>query len=159
MRSNRLVFALAIFLLLGCEPQDRRPGLWLSGEVASTPPDWNFTNEHMEIFVETRPWWGIPHSVTTVVATSNGELFVPSIYDEPVEFPGTKLWNKNVAADPNVRLKIGEKIYELRAHHVEDAEEFMIGFQALADKYPFWQQVLEDEAKRPPFVVIRMDPR
>lgn len=159
MRSNRLVFAVAIFLLLGCEPQDRRPGLWLSGEVASTPPDWNFTNEHMEIFVETRPWWGIPHSVTTVVATSNGELFVPSIYDEPVEFPGTKLWNKNVAADPNVRLKIGEKIYELRAHHVEDAEEFMIGFQALADKYPFWQQVLEDEAKRPPFVVIRMDPR
>ena len=51
MRSNRVIFALAIFLLLGCEPQDRRPGLWLSGEVASTPADWNFTNEHMEIFV------------------------------------------------------------------------------------------------------------
>jgi hypothetical protein len=159
MRSNRLVLVLAALLLVGCEPQDRRPGLWLSGEVAPTPSDWTFSNEQMEIFVETRPWYGIRHSVTTVVATSNGKLFVPSIYSEPAEFPGDKYWNSTIASDPNVRLKIGEKIYELRAQHVEDPEEFMVGFQALADKYPFWQQVLEDEAKRPPFVVIRMDPR
>jgi hypothetical protein len=158
MCRKGLFFAM-LLLLLGCEPQDRRPGLWLSGQVAPIPEDWGFANEYPEIFVETRTWYGIPHSVTTVVATTNGKLYVPSIYDEAIEFPGTKFWNENIAADPDVRLKIGDKIYELRAHLVEDADEYRVGFRALAAKYPFWQQALEDETKRPPFVVIRMDPR
>lgn len=154
-----MVVTAAIVLVQACEPQDRRPGLWVSGEVASTPSDWGFTNEHMEIFVETQTWYWLPHSVTTTVATSGGKVYVPSIYSEPTEFPGTKRWNKNIASNQNVRLKIGEDIFEMRAHHVTDPAEFEIGFQALADKYPFWSQAHDDESKRPPFVVIRMDPR
>ena len=73
----------------GCEPKDRCPGLWLSGEVSALPEDLSFIADHPEIFVETRPWYGIPFSVTTVIGTRNGRLYVPSIYDEELPFPGT----------------------------------------------------------------------
>jgi hypothetical protein len=29
---------VSVFLLAACEPKDRRPGLWLSGELAADPP-------------------------------------------------------------------------------------------------------------------------
>ena len=36
-----------------CEPQDTRPGFWLSGELQSDfPADWSFTNDHNEVFIE-----------------------------------------------------------------------------------------------------------
>ena len=108
--------AAVILLLAGCEPKDRRPGLWLSGElVEETPTDWSFIKDHPEIFVETSPWYGIPFSVTTVIGTRNGRLYVPSIYSEEAAFPGTKYWNSVIADNPEVRLKIGDKLYEMRA--------------------------------------------
>jgi hypothetical protein len=151
---------LAVSALLGCEPQDRRPGVWLSGEVAATPADWAFVNDHDEILVETQTWYGIPHSVTVVGATSPaGNVFVPSIYSAPMPFPGSKRWNKNIASDPNVRLKIGSRLYEMAARPAADDAEFDEGFRALAEQYDFWQTAYEDESKRPPFVIIRMEPR
>jgi hypothetical protein len=149
----------ALLLLAACEPQDRRPGLWLSGDVAPTPTDWTFVNDHQEVFLETHPWYGVPHSVTVVIAEANGKVFVPSIYDEDIPFPGTKRWNSNIAADPNVRLKVGDAIYEMTARPAENAAERREGFAALAAKYGFWQQLLEDESKRPPFAIIRLDAR
>lgn len=149
-------------LLLGsaaCEPKDRRPGLWLSGEVASTPEDWSFVLDHPEIFVETRPWYGIPFSVTTVIGIRDGKLYVPSIYDEELPFPGSKYWNSVIADNPDVRLKIGERLYEMRAVWVQDLAEYRTGTQALADKYDSWARWLEDEDSAPPYVIIRMEPR
>ena len=160
MAKTRVLWMIVVVALCGaCEPVDRRPGAWLSGEVAPIPDSWGFTDDHQEIFVETATWYGVPHSVTTVVAAADGALYVPSIYDEAAEFPGTKRWNKNIASDPAVRLKIGDAIYELEAHPVSDADEFRRGFEALAGKYDFWRQGLEDPARRPPFVIIRMHPR
>jgi hypothetical protein len=151
---------LALLGLAACEPQDRRPGTWLSGEVAETlPADWSFTGDHAEIFVETSPWYGIPFSVTTVVGTKNGKLYVPSIYDEELPFPGTKYWNSVIARNPEVRVKIGERIYELEAHHVQDATEYLAGLSALAEKYDSWRRWAEDPDSGPHFVIIRMDPR
>ena len=47
------------------------PGLWLKGEVVDGPvTDWDFINEvnhpitGNSIMLETRTWYGIPHSVT-----------------------------------------------------------------------------------------------
>jgi hypothetical protein len=152
--------AAVILLLAGCEPKDRRPGLWLSGElVEETPTDWSFIKDHPEIFVETSPWYGIPFSVTTVIGTRNGRLYVPSIYSEEAAFPGTKYWNSVIADNPEVRLKIGDKLYEMRATPVQDLAEFREGAGALADKYDSWAGWLEDESTAPPFVIIRMDPR
>ena len=152
--------ALAIACLAGCEPKDRRPGAWLSGDVVAPPQQWSFVNEHQEIFVETQTWYGVPHSVTTVIAMSpQGNVFVPSIYDSEQPFPGSKRWNKNIASDPEVRLKIGGSLYEMTAHPAATDEEFDEGFRALAAKYPFWQNAYDDESKRPAFVIIRMAPR
>ncbi|MGE0621191.1 MAG: hypothetical protein AB7I04_24670 [Pseudomonadales bacterium] len=143
----------------GCEPKDRRPGLWLSGEVSALPDDLSFIADHPEIFVETRPWYGIPFSVTTVIGTRNGRLYVPSIYDEELPFPGTKYWNSVIAENPDVRLKIGGRLYEMRAVWVRDLDEYREGVRALADKYESWARWLEDENSAPHFVIIRMDPR
>ncbi|MEM8767884.1 MAG: hypothetical protein AAGE43_10595 [Pseudomonadota bacterium] len=160
-RFLALPVALALLLLLSaCEPKDRRPGTWLSGEVVDPlPTDWSFIADHPEIYVETRPWYGIPFSVTTVIGTRDGKLYVPSIYDEEAAFPGSKYWNAVIEDNPEVRLKIGDKIYEMQATWVRDLEEYRQGAGALADKYDSWAGWLENEDKAPYFVIIRMDPR
>lgn len=151
---------VAVVLSAGCEPKDRRPGTWLSGEtVSELPSDWSFIADHPEIFVETDPWYGIPFSVTTVIGLGDGRLYVPSIYDEEVPFPGTKYWNSIIADNPDVRLKIGARIYEMRATHVQDAAEYRRGVMALAEKYDSWRRWFEDPDNGPHFVIIRMDPR
>ena len=150
----------AILLLAACEPKDRRPGTWLAGEVVEElPSDWSFIADHPEVFVETRPWYGVPFSVTVVLGTRNGKLYVPSIYAEEAAFPGTKYWNSVIADNPDVRLKIGNKLYEMKATPVQDIAEFREGAGALADKYDSWAGWLADESTAPPFVIIRLDPR
>ncbi|MCH7742178.1 MAG: hypothetical protein IIB71_05895 [Proteobacteria bacterium] len=149
---------LAILILAACEPQDRTPGTWLSGELVTTGvDDWSFTNEYSEVFVETHPWYGIPFSVTVVMATADGKIYVPSIYTEPADFPGSKYWNGVIARNPEVLLKIGDKRYPRRARLVTDPTEFEMAFEALARKYEFWRKAKDEEDKRPPFVLICMD--
>lgn len=160
-RFSIIIVALSTMALLtACEPKDRRPGMWLSGElVEEMPSDWSFIADYPEVFIETRPWYGVPFSVTTVLGTRNGKLYVPSIYSEEAAFPGTKYWNSVIADNPNVRLKIGDKLYEMTATPVRDIDEFREGARSLADKYDSWAGWLEDETTAPPFVIIRLDPR
>jgi hypothetical protein len=141
--------------------EDRRPGLWLSGEVETAAvSDWSFVDAQREIFVETRTWYGIPHSVTTVVVAHNGTLYVPSVYFEGGEFPDARFWNRNVVRDPRVRLKIGDRIFERRAVLVEDPAEWNGVLAAFAQKMPFWRELAaKPEAERPKVVFLRMDPR
>jgi hypothetical protein len=152
---------LAVALLAGCAPRDRRPGLWLSGELVREPvADWSFTDPVQEIFVETRTWYGIPHSVTTVCAEQGGALYVPSLYFDDGEFPDARFWNRNAVRDPRVRLQIGERLYERRAAVVEDPAERAAALAAFARKYPFWRELSEKpEAERPRIFFFRMDAR
>jgi hypothetical protein len=153
-----LAMALASW---ACEPVDRRPGLWLSGPVVEGPiEDWRFSDRVQEIFVESRPWWGLPHSVTTVCAAADGALYVPSLFREGPGFPEGKRWTRNVVRDPRLRLKIDGRIYERRAVLVTDPEEQRRALSAFAGKYPFWAQLeAADPDERPEFVFLRMDPR
>lgn len=153
--------ALTVFWLgaIGVEPKDRRPGTRLAGEVRPLPDNWQFSDAVQEVHVETHPWWGIPYSVTVVLGRDGNVLYSPSIYDAPAEFPGSKFWNKIIAQNPNVRLRIGDALYELDIKHVADPEEHDVGLAALARKYPFWQTALDDPSKRPPFVILRFEPR
>lgn len=153
-----IIVLLATVTLAACEPQDRRPGTWLSGDLVTSPvEDWSFSDEHDEIFVQTHPWYGVPHSVTTVVAAADGVLYVPSIYSEPAEFPGTKYWNSIIEDNPDVILKIGDKRYPRKAVPVTDEAEFERGLAALAEKYEFWRNIEANPDEAPPFVLIRMD--
>jgi hypothetical protein len=147
-------------LVVACSPSDRRPGTWLSGEVVQEPvEDWSFTDDAQEIFVETRTWYGIPHSVTTVCASDGASLYVPSVYFDGGEFPDARFWNRNVVRDPRVRLQIGERIFERRAVVVDDAAERDAALAAFARKYPFWQELAaKPEGERPQVYFFRMDP-
>ena len=156
------IAAVAAATLVGCvDPQDRRPGLWLSGEVVEgAVDDWSFSEAFPEIAVETRTWYAIRHSVTTVCAARGESLYVPSLYLEGGSFPDARFWNRNVVRDPKVRVRIGERIYERRAVRVEEAGEIGRALEAFAAKYPFWKELLaRPESERPSYVFFRMEPR
>ena len=98
-----------------------RPGLWLRGEVVTTPvTDWSFVNDVPHpghsintVLVETRTPYFIPHSVRTMPFVRNGVLYIRSHQDRmDLQFPHDKSWTSNVARDPRVRIKIGDKLYE-----------------------------------------------
>ena len=109
-----------------------RPGLWLKGEVVTTPvTDWSFIEQVPHpgrslntVLVETRTPYFIPHSVRTMPTVRNGELFIRSHQDRmDVPFPHDKSWTSNVARDPRVRIKIGDKLYEATMILVADRAE------------------------------------
>lgn len=154
-----LVAGYLYLAFVGVEPKDRRPGTLLAGTVASLPQDLSFLNEVGEITLETRPWYGIPFSVTAVVVAHNGAIYVPSLYDSPQKFPGTKYWNKVVAKNDAVRLRVREEIYELSAAPVLDAQEFRAVFEALGGKFPFWREQIELDGRLPRFALIKLVPR
>ncbi len=122
-----LVAAVAV---LGCQPEDAAPGLWLRGEIALTRvDDWRFTHEIEEIFVETRPWYGIPHSTTIWCVELGGELYIGSYGDEK------KTWEKNVARDPTVKLAIAGKLYVVTLAPVTEPGQVEALDAAYAQKY------------------------
>ena len=111
-----------------------RPGLWLKGEVVTTPvTDWSFVDkvEHPgrslnTVLVETRTPYFIPHSVRTVPFVRNGQLYMRSHQDRmDVQFPNDKSWTSSVGRDPRVRIKIGDKLYEATMVLVADRAQAM----------------------------------
>ncbi len=160
-RAAITIACLSAMSLVACEPEDRRPGLWLSGEpVAETVTDWSFTDDIPEIFIETRTWYGVPHSVTVTCVALGDTLYVPSIYPRDAAYPEARLWNRNLVRDPRVRLKIGERVYERRAVLVEDPAEWSAVLAAFTRKSSFWKELSEtSESERPQLIFLRMDPR
>ena len=155
---SSLVVILSLIFLAGCEPRDRRPGTWTKGEIVEDEiTDWSFSNEQQEVFLQTQPWYGIPHSVTTVVATTNDTLYVPSIYyDSADPYPEGKYWNGIIVSNPAVLIKIDDKRYPRVAERVTDPVEFEAAFAALASKYPFWQKQYDDPESAVTFYIIRL---
>ena len=58
-----------------------RPGLWLAGEVVrEVVTNWDWVNQFSDAFgengteLETRTWYGIPHSVTVLLVPRGDEL-------------------------------------------------------------------------------------
>ena len=133
------LFTILSLLIVGYEPQDQSPGLWLTGELATEPvADWSFTEQHGEIFVQTRPPWFIPHSVTAYCATYNDSFYLFSAYYGGGDFPDLRRWNKNVVRDPRVRLKIGDQLFDQTLSYIDDESIRMPVHQAFVDKYPQW---------------------
>jgi len=116
-------------LLAGCEPEGRRPGLWLQGEVVAFPSNLAFVDEHMEIAIEVSAPYGLPHSVTIWCARNGGDLYVAAAN------PEEKHWPNWADARPDVRLKIGERLFEARLDRVTDPSEIAEVQEAYAEKY------------------------
>ena len=142
---------LTLALLTACiAPVDRRPGLWLPGEVAPFPSDWSFAKEYPLIAIEVRTPYLLRHSVTIVQGTFEGDLVVGA------RDPATKNWPAWGDDDPEVRLGIGDRVYEARLMPVTDEAEIdQIKRRALensgsAGEMPefeirFWRVVERDE--------------
>ena len=138
-----LLAALVTLRIVGLDPHDRRPGLWLTGALVTQPVgDWAFTDAYRTIFVQTRSWYGLPHSVTTSCVASNGQLYLTSVYRPGGRFPRDRLWNQNIAGDPHVRLKIGDRLFDRTVALVTDPAEKTTVLEAKAKKYP--QQRVSD---------------
>jgi hypothetical protein len=107
-----------------------RPGLWLAGDVVSEAvTNWDWVNQYGDAFaedateLETRTWYGIPHSVTVLLVPRGNKLYLQSsaqTFRLNREFPYGKAWWRNVERDPRVRLKIGGKIYEMTVVLIQD---------------------------------------
>ena len=142
-RPTASTFAfLALLPVFACvDPEDRRPGLRLGGEVVEEGPgDWSFTADHAEIAIETRTPWLIPHSVTILCAAQGGRFFVAA------RDPDEKRWVAHVDRDPNVRLKIGDRIYERRLVPLDDTVDRTLAYAAYAAKYGWPPTPAEDAA-------------
>ncbi len=125
-----LVLALVVLRVTGFSPignipgPGNYPGLWLSGNVVTTPVnDWSFVSQYKTDKLQTRTWYMIPHSVTTGFILHNGQLYVTSMFAAGVPFPHGKSWVKNVMRDPHVRLKFGDNLYDCVLSHVTDPNE------------------------------------
>ena len=110
-----------------------RPGLWLAGEVFREPvKDWDWVKKFSDPFsenateLETRTWYGIPHSVTILLVPRGEELYLQSsgqTFRLEKKFPYGKAWWRNIERDPRVRLKIDRKLYEMTAVLIQDKAE------------------------------------
>jgi hypothetical protein len=116
---SRLLGATALALVVavaGCQPRDERPGLWVRGDVVREPvADWGFTDDVEEVFIETRPWYRIPHSTTIWCVALDGALYVGTDVEEE------RAWSTNLERNGEARIAISGRVYEVRATRVRDA--------------------------------------
>jgi len=121
-----VVLALAAFVAGCAGPCVLLPGGALDGPTADPPESWAFTDEVDTVQLETRP--ADPYSVNIWVIALGDDLYVHAGANRSA-------WVENMEADPNVRLRIDDSIYELIASRVEDQAEFDRFSDAYERKY------------------------
>src|SRR5271169_2783568 len=108
-----VVLLLVVARITGFEPNARRPGLWLKGELVTTPvADWSFTDNIQNVKIQTNTWYRLPHSVTINCVSYKGQFYLDSFYAAGLTYPHGRSWNENVARDPHVLIKIGNQLYD-----------------------------------------------
>lgn len=116
-----IIVVLVVLRVTGFGPHGRTPGLWLSGTVVTTQvTDWSFAEKYRTLEIQTRTPYLLPHSVTTACIPYMGQLYVGSIYEPGFQYPHGRSWNENVARDPHVRIKIGDRLYGGTLVHITD---------------------------------------
>ena len=126
-RSALCVALLLVATIAGCRgPFVLLPGGALEGPIAPAPDDWAFTDAVDTVQLETRP--SDPYSVN-IWAIGLGEY----VYVHAGANRST--WVRNIEADPKVRLRVNDSIYELVAARVEGQDEFDRFGDAYEKKY------------------------
>jgi hypothetical protein len=122
-----IVVVLLVLRVTGFNAGPTTPGLWLRGEVVTEPiTDWTFlTKDRGLTGIQTRQWFLpiLAHSVLTTRFVHEGKLYVGSGYPAGVSLPDGRHWNRNVVADPHVRLMMGGKLYDRKLVYVSDEAE------------------------------------
>jgi hypothetical protein len=128
-----LILLLVVLSITGFGPHDRTPGLWLKGNVVTTPvTDWSFTDKIPVVQLQTQAWYLLPHSVNINCYAYNGQMYFVSVY--PAGTP--RSWNANAIRDPHVRIKIGDQVYDRTVALVTDPAEQQDVLEARSKKLP-----------------------
>jgi hypothetical protein len=144
-------------------------GFWLTGDVVTTPiTDWSFTDAVLNIQLETRTWYLIPHFVRADIARNDEQLYLCSEYFAPASgkpdlrerFPEARFWNRMVFRDPRIRVKIGDRLFEMRAYALTDPGNIAVARQAFLSKYAdIREQQAWPESRRPALHFFRLEPQ
>ena len=108
---------LALLLALGCGPV---PGGALGGTVTPQPPDWSAAlgGDRALCEIESRP--EAVHSIQLECFVVDGVLYAQSHRWALAEWWPTESWAAIWLEHPDVRVRLGERIYALRAVRVTD---------------------------------------
>ncbi|MCH8819894.1 MAG: hypothetical protein IIB03_06185 [Acidobacteria bacterium] len=107
--------ALFVLYLNRTDPWDRVPGKRITGEEVIEPvDDWSFMETSTRVTLEVRP--SDPYSVDIRAFLHEGVLYLSSLSPE-------NRWTQFLIEEPNLRLKVGNKIYKVRATRVGPALE------------------------------------
>ena len=113
--SFRLLALPLILAALGCNgPMGLLPGGELNGGARPAPADWAFAGDSGIVQLETRP--EDPYSVNIAFTVLGGRLYINAGDTETQ-------WVKNIASNPQVRLRLDGVLYDLRAERAMDADE------------------------------------
>ncbi|MEE2821719.1 MAG: hypothetical protein VYA53_01935 [Acidobacteriota bacterium] len=108
-----LVTILFLLYLNRSDPYRVIPGKQLIGEEATESiDDWNFVLQHRLVTNEVRP--SNPYSVHTGYVVHEGVLYIPAGKGSESR------WAQFLLQDPNMRIRVGDKLYKVRATRVED---------------------------------------
>src|SRR5262245_54730686 len=126
-----IVLAAAVLFILyarifGFEPGPTRPGMWLKGDVVTEPvADWTFAEKVQPTAIQSRQWFlpTLAHSVITTRWHHKGRLYFGSGYPAGIKLPNGRNWNRNVLADPHVRIRLGTKLYDRKLVYLNDGPE------------------------------------
>jgi hypothetical protein len=126
----RPVLVLSLLLIAsvaGCSrPFVLLPGGALEGNTAAAPESWSFTDAVDTVQLETRP--ADPYSVNIWVIAIDPNLYVHAGANRSE-------WVEHIEADPKVRLRVDDSIYELAAARVAAQDEFDRFSDAYEKKY------------------------
>lgn len=127
---TRAALFLALMLsapMAGCGgPFVLLPGGALEGSTAPIPDSWSFTEAVKTVQLETLP--ADPYSVNIWVIAMGENLYVHAGANRST-------WVENMEADPEVRLRVNDSIYELVASRVDRQQEFDRFSDAYEQKY------------------------
>jgi hypothetical protein len=107
-----IVMTLLVVYLNRTDPWAQLPGKRITGvEVTERIEDWSFMEPSTRVILEVRP--SDPYSLYIRAYQHKGVLYLNSISPE-------NRWTQFLLEDPNLRLKVENKIYEVRATRVEN---------------------------------------
>lgn len=144
-------------------------GFWLAGDLVTTPvTDWPFTDAVPNIQIETRTWYVLPHVLRIDIARNDAQLYLFSEYCAPKsgqrdyrdDFPNARFWNRMVVRDPNIRVKIGNRLFHMRAYPLTNPSQVAVGRQAFLSKYVDIRKEQElPESRRSKLYFVRLEPQ
>ena len=107
------VVTILVLYLNRTNPYGIIPGRQLIEEEVTEPIwDWSFTEQVRTVTNEVRP--SDPYSVNTSKLLIDGVLYIPSGQGD------NSHWAQYLIQDPNMRLRVGTKLYPVTATWVED---------------------------------------